>query len=398
MAQDNFLQTVKQYVGEIPLVIPSSGDAAEDYDRRNAWYQNAATAIRRRPEEAMPVLVDHLDRPGVRDLIKRMDADVVALAVKALPGKPETTVADLATYLTGIKPVDEVFKTAVAHTGPAHPEAVRLNAVRLIGYIDHPERKRVLQDAQQNDLLRDQATAALERLGHSDDGQVAPVEIPEDLRKNMSKPAERQKVIQMGYPIIPALMDCVVDEPYRAYEIGALVIYNMPHDNLFEQVYPYTRSAHHNAVRAAAVEVIGMLDHPGRDEVWQEALKTDDPAIIQAVMRTARDAGVEAEMFVPFLGYRDKFVHNIAAAALFNMGDPRGYVYAYDLATVDYAKMRIKAVEKLAKIAHEAQAREHLERLKDDAEADIQKEARAAIQRLRKHRERQVSRWAKRNS
>ena len=398
MSQDNFQQTLKQYVGETPLVIPSSGDPAEDYDRRNAWYQNAAIAIRRRPEEAMPVLIDHLDRAGVRDLIKRMDADVVALVLKALQGKPDAVVASVADYLTGIKSVDEVFETAVAHTGPAHPEEVRLNAVRLIASLDHPQRKRVLQDAQQNDLLRDRATAALEQLVHTDGGQVTSVEIAKDLLKNMSKPAERQKVIEMGYPVIPALMDCVVEQPYRAYEIGALIIYKMSHDKLFEQVYPYTSSEHHDAVRAAAVEAIGMLDHPRRDEVWREALKTDAPAIVQAVMRTARDAGAEAEMFVPFLGYRDKFVHNLAAAALFNMGDPRGYIHAYDLAEVDYAKMRITAVEKLEQIATEADARKYLERLKDDAEADIQKEARAAIQRLRKHRDRQVSKWAKRNS
>lgn len=386
-------------MGEQDLFLPTSGNAAEDRSRRTDWFIQARATTAQHPADTIPYLVDYITKHNVQDALKKMKGDILEPILTASAQKSDATVADVAQTLPKIINTDDLFGVLVSYSKPAFDDDLRLGSMRVVSYIDHAYRQTVLQDAADDPLFKDAVNRALVRLG---DVTAKPVDgaLPAELGAWIDKlddKANVAKIVQVGYLAIPALMAHLEEKNWRAYAVYRIII-QLPHDNLFKHMLPYTEADQLPAKRAAAVEVIGGVDHPQRMDVLRDTLQADDVGILQAALRSLKALKAEPDLVAPLAEHPERAVSNYALSALFEMGDPRGTGYAYNQATSDLASIRLKGVDNLVRVIHEKEARKHLEALKDDEDKKVQTRAQKVIQNLREHDDKDVARWAKRNS
>jgi hypothetical protein len=176
-------QLVLTYVGEIPLDLPTSGYAAEDWDRKRHWYSQARAQIRAHPELAIPHLRHYAHQPGVKDLLKAMGVDegdmiaplpddatlaqliddasqpqsrdqlaqmgaaVIPALMKQLAQSPQGNAYTISQVIKKIARNAALFDALLPYTRDEYTPGVRGVAVHFIGYTDHPLRYDVLINA-----------------------------------------------------------------------------------------------------------------------------------------------------------------------------------------------------------------------------------------------------------
>lgn len=386
---DSLKQLVEQYLGVTKPVIPSSGDAAEDYDRRNAWYANARAKILAQLPEAMPHIIEHLEKAD--NLLRRigLDALPVALPLIAARADSQQKAIRLGQILSGR--VTGLFEATSSYTTADHPEPVRATAVYLLSQIDHPMREETLRQLAQSGSTAVQQAAqnVLGQTGASGDTLTKeaagmtytfPADLP-DLLENLRDDLVQQRLSQTGADAIPAIMYAIAEYQYSAYREALVILEQMAVDNLPQQMEPYVQPEQPPLVQAAALHTMAHYpDYPGLLAHLRRAL-TDAThgQIQQEALEALSDVGSSEEiaLIVPLLESTNGRTRTLAGLTLVDLGDLRGAPTVYMQAESKYPGVRLQAVRRLPAIDTQ-EARQHLKRLTDDEDERVREAARQA--------------------